>query len=69
MKRSDVLDKCKEAAEAIMHLPPGEWAGWIGWMMEALDDALVAQELPEEADTVLKAIHNDLHCRIYEGRW
>ena len=71
MRRHDVLERCKLAAEAIMELEPREWAGWIGWMMEALDSdgAKSAKEQGTTADYILSTIRTDLDTRLNTGRW
>ena len=70
MKRNDVLERCRLASEAIIHLPPAEWAGWICWMLEALDEADGWQRPDNKDDNlVLKAVCDDLVQRLSTGRW
>ena len=50
-----------------MQLPPKEWAGWIGWMMEALEDAQPDDD--PSVEDILLTIERDLKQRIDTGRW
>ena len=67
MRRTDVLERCRLAAEAIMQLPPQEWAGWICWLMEAMDEP--RDEDRRLAEDVLADIERDLKQRLETGRW
>lgn len=62
MRRSDVLERCRLAAEAIKNLPSREWPDWICWILESLDEET-------ESDFVLQTILEDVKRRLDIGRW
>jgi len=67
MSQSDVLGKCQEAADAIAGLPRAKWAGWVCWILEALDNE--SQNQRSEFDIVLWELRTNLDTRSREGRW
>ena len=75
MKRHDVLERCRLAAEAITKLPYREWCGWVCWIVEALDEAAgdgnTGLRRADGADSaeLINDIIVQLEARIEEGRW
>jgi len=63
MRRTDVLEKCQMAADAIKGLPIAEWPGWVCYLMESLDEGGFDDQ------TMLEAIRDDLNTRLAQGRW
>jgi len=53
------------AASAIATLPPDQWAGWVIYLLETLDDR--AGE--DEFRAVLEGLRGDITTRLEEGRW
>jgi len=68
MRRSDVLERCRLASEAIQQLPPHEWAGWLGWMLESIDEK---KELDGDitVEEILQRVHQYLRGRLESGKW
>ena len=57
------LEACTAAANAIAWLEPGEWAGFILLILEALDDEI------GDLRSVLEVIANAINTRLNEGAW
>jgi hypothetical protein len=67
-KLTDVQATCETAADAIATLEMSQWPGWIGYILEALDD-VKTERLEGEFEYHLAKMRDMLNTRILEGRW
>jgi predicted RNase H-like HicB family nuclease len=56
------------AATALSHLPPEEWAGWIAYLCETLEQSSTGQT-EEDLDATLEETIYLLQERLESGRW
>lgn len=66
--RSVVQSAMHTAAMALAHLPREEWAGWIVYLCETLEQVPQDQECGE-AEDVIQEIINLLQDRLTCGGW
>lgn len=67
--RSVVQSAIHTTATALVHLPSDEWAGWITYLCEALEEAARTQGHEYDAKTVLQEITQRIEARIARGTW
>ncbi len=67
--RSVVQSVMHTAATALGHLPPAEWAGWVVYLCELLEDTSTTQESDFEIEKVLQEIVDRLQDRLAAGNW
>jgi len=60
--RPAVVLECERVVSAIARLDPTQWAGFVCYVLEALDD-----QAPD--DTFLRNLRDDIEIRLDEGRW
>jgi len=65
--RSVVQSAMHTAATALVHLPPGEWAGWVVYLCETLE--LTSRDQEGDRDAVLEDIITRLRERLERGSW
>jgi len=61
-KLQSVVLECERVASTIARLDPAQWAGFVCYVLEALDD-----QAPD--DTFLRNLRDDIETRLDEGRW
>ena len=54
---------------ALIEPEPGDWAGWITYLLEALQEKAQKDCKSGDFETMLKALRDDLEIRITGGRW
>ncbi len=57
------------AATALAQLPPEEWAGWIAYLCEMLEEQSHCVEKPCDIEAVLTRVQTLLQERIERGSW
>ena len=67
--RSVVQSAVHTTATALVHLPPDEWAGWITYLCEVLEEAARTQGHDYDADMVLQEVIKLIQARITRGNW
>ncbi len=68
--RSVVQSAIHTAANALAHLPPDEWPGWVAYFCEALEKAAEGQEYESyDPDYVMERIVAILESRLDHGSW
>jgi hypothetical protein len=71
--RSVVQSAMHTAATALANLPPEEWAGWIAYLCEALEESIPAQAQDYDLDAVMQDVLRDaieiLQARVERGSW
>jgi hypothetical protein len=67
--RSVVQSAMHTAAMALAHLPCEEWAGWVTYLCETLEQTPQDQECNCEAEDVMREIINLLQDRLARGGW
>ena len=60
---TEVQEKVEAAVEAIATLPHGQRAGWICYLLEALDT------YNDVYHFLLEAVAENINTRLNEGRW
>lgn len=66
--RTVVQSAMHTAATALSHLPPEEWAGWIAYLCETLEQSSVGQA-EEDMEAVIEEMVHLLQQRLESGRW
>ena len=59
-----VLEAMETAAQAVRTLPPEQWAGWVTWLLEALDD-----EGDPAFRACLESVRDAITTRLERGGW
>ena len=54
---------------AKMQVAPGNWAGWIIYLLEALDDTAKQNKLEDEFEFSLAGLEDALHTRLGTRHW
>ena len=54
---------------ASMQTAPGNWAGWIIYLLQVLDDTAQQKELEPEFEFCLAGLLDAVHTRLESGRW
>ncbi len=65
--RSVVQSAMHTAAMALSHLPPEEWAGWVAYLCQLLEQSDTEQEY--DADGVVHKLMEVLQERLDQGGW
>jgi hypothetical protein len=67
----ELRDLMAETARGMakMQAAPGNWAGWIIYLLEALDDTARQNELVNEFEFTLAGLEDALSTRLTTGRW
>jgi len=63
---SEVQRGVERAADAIAELPPGRWAQWVAYLLEALQSKTAAKDFYSE---VLADVAGAIDERLEAGRW
>ena len=66
--RTVVQSAMHTAATALANLPPEEWAGWIAYLCETLEQSSVGQA-EEDMEAVIEEMVHLLQQRLESGRW
>ena len=66
--RTVVQSAMHTAATALANLPPEEWAGWIAYLCETLEQSSVGQTEDNTDEAIEEMIHL-LQQRLESGRW
>ncbi len=66
--RTVVQSAMHTAATALSNLPPEEWAGWIAYLCETLEQSAVGK-IEEDMDAVIEEMIHLLQQRLESGRW
>jgi hypothetical protein len=67
--RSVVQSAMHTAATALVHLPPEEWAGWVVYLCETLEEAAETQESDFDVELVMQEIVDRIQERLARGNW
>ena len=67
--RSVVQSAMHTAATTLAHLPPEEWAGWIVYLCETLENSVEVQPGVYALDAVMREIVDRLQERLARGTW
>ena len=67
--RSVVQSAMHTAATTLAHLPPEEWAGWVVYLCETLENSAEVQSGAYALDTVMQEIVNRVQGRLARGNW
>ncbi len=67
--RSVVQSAMHTAAMALVHLPPEEWAGWIVYLFETLEDSAETLENELDVELVLQEVVDRIQERLASGHW
>ncbi|MBN1875771.1 MAG: hypothetical protein JXA33_16220 [Anaerolineae bacterium] len=67
--RSIVQSAIHTAATALVHLPQEEWAGWIAYLCQMLEETAKAQNITYNPDIVLEQVREVLQERLAHGSW
>ena len=67
MRPFEIQAKCEMAADAIATLAIGNWAGWVLYILEALED--LAGNRDTFGTEVLESMAESINTRLNEGRW
>jgi len=67
--RSVVQSAVHTAATALAHLPPEEWAGWVAYLCESLEDNARARGHNYDFDAHMQKIAEAIQDRIENGDW
>ena len=57
------------AAMALAHLPPDEWAGWVAYLLQMLEELAEADATPEEVEFALEKVLALVSARLEQGAW
>lgn len=66
--RTVVQSAIHTAATALSNLPPEEWAGWIAYLCETLEQSSVGQT-EDNTDAAIEEMIHLLQQRLESGRW
>ncbi|HOU12678.1 MAG TPA: hypothetical protein PKZ84_06145 [Anaerolineae bacterium] len=67
--RSVVQSAVHTAATALVHLPPEEWAGWVVYLCETLEEATTSPESGFDVELVLQEVVDRIQERLARGNW
>ena len=62
---SEIQRAMERAAELLATRPAVQWAGWVGYLLEALDDHAQAANFED----VLRGVHESITIRLGVGQW
>ncbi|MBN2003694.1 MAG: hypothetical protein JXA21_10090 [Anaerolineae bacterium] len=65
--RSVVQSAMHTAAMALSHLPPEEWAGWVAYLCQLLEQS--APEQDYDVEGVMRKIMAAIQERLDQGGW
>jgi hypothetical protein len=67
----ELRDLMAETARGMaqMQVAPGNWAGWIIYLLEALDDTAIQKNLENEFEFTLAGLEDALSTRLKTGHW
>lgn len=68
MSSSEIQATVNHAGAAIITLAPHRWAGWVIYLMEALENETMEREA-DPVDAFLADVRRDLGQRIEGGQW
>jgi hypothetical protein len=67
--RSVVQSAMHTAATALAQLPSEQWAGWVAYLCECLEDAARAQGQEHDYDAVMQKVADAVQERADRGEW
>ena len=67
--RSIVQSAMHTAATALVHLPSEEWAGWVAYLCEELEEAAKTMGHSFDLDIVMQEIVDAVQERLERGSW
>ena len=67
----ELRDLMAETARGMakMQAAPGNWAGWIIYLLQSLDDTARQNDLESEFEFTLAGLEDALSTRLESGRW
>jgi hypothetical protein len=57
------------AAMALAHLPPDEWAGWVGYLLQMLEEVAKTDATPADVESALEDLLALVAARREHGAW
>ena len=68
---NDLMEAVNDMANEIADVEPepGDWAGWIAYLLEALQEQVEKDRKGGNFETMLQALRDDLEIRITGGKW
>ena len=67
--RSVVQSAMHTAATALAQLPSEQWAGWVAYLCECLEEAARSQGQDHDFDAIMQKIAKAIQERAERGEW
>lgn len=62
-----MIAAAKDIAKSTPH--PGNWAGWVIYLLEALDEESLQIKKPADFELTLAGLQDAIGTRLSSGRW